>query len=248
MEIYKKSFGMLCWMLFSLALMKFTNGYYGIVLTLLGVCFAFAGKVGWAICHYILFFSMVIINPIILPKEGSIWALTLRFGPLFIGFALALMSFRDQRCYRIPLGGLLPFLFAACISSYVGWVPQISYMKLLNFFVFLLGIWIGTQKLPNTLEDVYKVRAMFFATAIFFIVGSAALIPFPNVSYLSALLAYREDGAFAAMEAAHSMQEAIKSGSAGGYDALFCGITYQSQTLAPVVALLFAWFFAICFL
>jgi hypothetical protein len=204
MEIYKKAFGMLCWMLFSMALMKVTNGYYGIVLTFLGVCFALARKVGWAICHYALLFSMAIINPIVLPKEGYMWALSLRLGPLFIGLALVLMSFRNQGSHRIPLGGMLPFLFVACISSSDGWVPQISYVKLLNFFVFLMGIWLGVQNLSDKPSDVIKIRALFLAFAVFFIAGSIVLIPFPNVSYLSALLAYREDGAFAAMEAAHN--------------------------------------------
>ena len=233
-NIYKKAFAMLCWAVVSMLLMRISSGAYGVVLVGIGVICALSNKIGWAMCHYALLMMMVVVNPILLPKSGMVWALSLRAGPLLIGLSLIISALRVHGEHRIPLGGLIPFLLVACISSSIGWVPQISYLKLVNFVVFFFGIWLGTHNVQYMMRDVFLVRAMLLAIVVFFIIGSLALLPFPHISYLSSLLAFREDGFEAAMIAAEMMQ---------GYEgaSLFCGITNQSQTLAPVVALCFAW-------
>lgn len=240
-NIYKKAFAMLCWAIASMLLMRVTNGAYGIVIVALGVLFALSNKIGWAMCHYALLMMMVVINPILLPKTGQLWALSLRAGPLLIGLSLIVSASRAYGQHRIPLGGMFPFLLVACISASIGWVPQISYLKLLSFVVFFFGIWLGTQNIQHKIQDVILIRAMLLAIVVFFIVGSLALLPFPHISYLSSLRAYGEGGAEAAADAAFQMQELVKSGMAGGYSVLFCGITNQSQALAPIVSLCFAW-------
>lgn len=241
-EIYKKAFLMFCWMLFSFIMLRFTNGAYGLVFSVIGVWAAITDKPGWALAHYLLLTISVVVNPILLPKGGIFWNLAARGGPIMIGFALIVAASRVRGTHRLPLGGLIPFLGVACISSSIGWVPQISYMKLVNFAVFLAGIWLGTQNMQYKRDDLFVIRAMFLATATFFIAGSLALLPFPDVSYLTALAAYQHGGgAEAAHEAVAIMREMIEAGTAGGYSALFCGVANQSQALAPTLALAFAW-------
>lgn len=240
-NIYKKAFAMLCWAVVSMLLMRISSGAYGVVLVGISVICALSNKIGWAMCHYALLMMMVVINPILLPKSGMIWALSLRAGPLLIGLSLIVSASRAYGQHRIPLGGMFPFLLVACISASIGWVPQISYLKLLNFVVFFFGIWLGTQNMQYKMRDVILIRAMLLAIVVFFIAGSLVLLPFPHLSYLSALSAFGKGGAAAAADAAADMQELVKAGMNTAYSALFCGMANQSQALAPIVSLCFVW-------
>lgn len=223
-----------------MAMMRVSNGYYGFALMAFGVCAAFTGKAGWAFSHYALLLMTVITNPILLPKAGMAWSLSLRFGPLLIGLAMIISASRVQGNHRLPLGGMIPFLLVACISASIGWVPQISYMKLINFAVFFFGIWLGTQNIDKKVEDVIQLRAMMLAVCVFFILGSFLLYWVPSVSYLSSLKAFNKGGVAEAAYSAEMMRESMIT-SANAYNSLFCGITSQSQTLAPVLALCFSW-------
>ena len=221
-----------------MALMRVFNGYYGFALMVFGVWAAFTGKAGWAFSHYALLLMTVITNPILLPKDGMAWSLSLRVGPLLIGLAMIISASRAHGNHRLPFGGMIPFLLVACISASIGWVPQISYLKLINFVVFLLGVWLGTQNIDKKVEDVIQLRAMMLAVCVFFILGSFLLYWFPSVSYLSSIKAFNAGGLAEATYSAETMREAQSSNA---YAALFCGITNQSQTLAPVLALCFSW-------
>ena len=240
-EIYKKAFAALCFIVASSLLMRFSGGYFGFVITLFGVCFALMQKPGKALSCYAFLIMMVVTNPIIWPKDGIGWSYSLRLGPLLIGLSLIIAAARATGNLRIPLGGIIPFMFVAMVSSVNGWVPKISYLKIINFLVFMIGIWLGTQNMQSKYNDLFAFRAMLLAIAAFFILGSLFLLPFPEVSYLSSLRAYAQGGAEEAAVAAQEMIKSQLAGDVNAYSALFCGITNQAQCLAPVMVILFSW-------
>lgn len=217
-----------------LVLCRFTKGRFSAVIVLTGIWAAFQKRYGLAICCYVLIPLIVVLNPALIRKVGMTMPI-LRFGALLIGLSLVVVAAKRSGKHRIPFGGIIPFLLVAFVSSSGGYAPKISYLKIANYFIFLLGLWLGTQNLQNRPKDVFLIRTMFFAMVLFLVFGSLALIPFPGISYSTGLLyAIREGGIEYAEEVFRDIQET-------GGTTLFGGVTWHSQTLAPVLALSFAW-------
>ena len=232
---YKQVIKMFVFLSATLVLCRLTHGIILPVMVVAGVWCALAGKIGRAFIYFALFPFLIMVNPGLLPND-TIWAvLSLRLGPFLIGLTLALVSFDRRGHHRLPFGSLIPFLFVAFVSSMQGWAPQISYLKLLNFIVFLLGIWCGTQNLQNCPYDTMKFRAFFLALATVIIVGSICLVPFPSISYLTSL---RYAIAQYGTEYADTVFQDMK---ASGSKTLFSGILNHSQALAPILACCFTW-------
>ena len=76
--------------------MRFTSGAASIVVALVGAVAALSGRVGLAICCYIMLPACININPILLPKGGMMWNIGLRFGPLAIACALCMGAVRRR--------------------------------------------------------------------------------------------------------------------------------------------------------
>ena len=222
-------------LLLAMALVRLSHGLWLGVMAIIGTVWALSGKSGKALAIYFMITCMVNINPIILPMDGS-FGIFARFGPLVIGLALMLkgMSFRGQS--RVPLGMIMVFLCVALVSSMNGWAPMVSYLKIINFAVFILGFWFGLNTLSLDHDGVGYLRATFMAFIVFLIVGSAALLPFPAISTLSGLqLAVREGDVAAINAAMHSAEQAMP---------LFCGVTRQSQALAVLGSVSLSWLMA----
>ena len=234
-RIYVEAARQFVWLCLYIILVRLTHGAFLFVMTLMGVVYALNGRVGKAFSIHAIMTFMVVMNPIILPKDGAMFSLGCRFGPLVVGIALASREFVVKNRYRLPLGGLIIFLLAAAISSANGWAPMISYFKLINFFVFVVGIWIGSQGLAKNMNEIFIMRASFLALSTFIIAGSAALIPFPGVSTLNALRQMGEIGDLA------YLNEVMQTLDSSGGIALFCGVTSHSQTLSPLLSCGFAW-------
>lgn len=234
-RIYAEAVKQFAWMCLYIILTRLTHGAFLFVMTLMGVVFALNGRVGKAFSIYTLIMFMIVMNPIILPKDNIMFGVGSRFGPLFIGLVLASREFIVKNRYRLPFGGLIIFLVVAAISSANGWAPMVSYLKLANFLVFVIGIWIGAQGLANNAREVFTMRASFFALSVFIIAGSAVLIPFPSISTLNAL---RQMGQGVDMA---YLNEVIRDLNSSGAIALFCGVTSHSQALSPILSCAFAW-------
>lgn len=212
-----------------------TAGAFTFVIAGAGIFYALANKIGPAICCYVFLPLCAVTNPVLIPKFGSMWKYGLRLGPLAIGICLVLGASRRVGTNCLPFGGILPFLLCAIISSMVGYVPQISYLKLINYFVFLLGIWLGTRNIQHKPQDLQMIRAFFLGMIFIVVWGSLLLIPFPAISYSTSLvLVMMNEG----MEAANA---AGKEMLASGGQSLFCGITLHSQSLSPILALSMGW-------
>lgn len=214
---------------------RFSYGVVPLVLALFGCAAAISGKSGRAVSIYMLIPFTININPILLPKTGPVWPIALRFGTLALAMSLCMSAAKRKGPNRLPLGGMLPFLAAACIGSATGWLPLVSYMKLINYFVFFLGIWIGTQNLQEQPMELRHIRVTLFAIAAFIVLGSVAVIPFPAISYATSLQGAMAEGGEAAAVAAY--KDLVQDGG----KTLFCGILNHSQALAPILALSFSW-------
>lgn len=232
---YKGAFKTLVFIVLYIAASRFTYGAVPLLLVLVGCASAFNGKSGRAICCYILLPLTISISPMILPKAGPLWSIALRFGTMAIALSLCFSASKRHGGNRLPFFGIVPFLLSACIGSATGWLPMVSYMKLVNYFLFLLGIWVGTQNLQARPQDLLVIRKTLFAMTAFIILGSVAVIPFPAISYATSLGAALREGGEAAAVAAY--RDIVLDGG----KTLFCGVLNHSQALAPILTLSFAW-------
>lgn len=118
-----------------------------------------------------------------------------------------------------PFLGLLPYIAYMALTSAFGWVPLISYLKLALFLIVFLAFYsVGNASAMRYTVSSEKLRSVFLSFAIFLIVGSIALIPFPAISTLRT-------------EEFFQMYGYIPEGS------LFTGMTIHSQALGPVIAI-----------
>ena len=227
-DFYKKSAKTLAYIVLAMLLARFTNGLFCFVLVMIGVVGAFSNKTGLAICIFALLSVFIGTNPYILPKGSAAWNYSLRFGMLAISVSLALGGVRRVGSHRMPFIGLIPFLGVAIISSISGYLPGVSLAKILNYFLFMLGVWLGTQNLQKYPKDLEMIRSFFFASAVFFVLGSVALLLFPSISYMDTMSLTRSVGA---EEAEAIFREAVASGG----KSLFCGMFNHSQTLGTLI-------------
>ena len=235
LDIYKQTARMFAFLVLSILFSKMTNGYGVPLLAIIGIWCAFSNKLGWALVYFVLMPFYVILSPSIMPKNVAIVGYALRFGPLLIGLVLAMMGARRQGRHRLPFIAIIPFMMVAVISSAGGWAPMVSYLKIVNFIIFLLGIWFGTQNLQHRPKDVFLLRSFFLAIAVFIILGSIVVMPFPSISYATGLGNALQEGG---VELANEVYQKRKL---AGVANLFCGITNQSQALSPLLACIFAW-------
>jgi len=217
-----------------MAVCRFSNGYALIALVMMGMGWALLGKVFLPLFIYAFLMVCVVTSQVLLPKEDAIWSFGLRGGVLGISCAMIVGASRRTGGYKLPLGTIAPFLLSAVFSLYDSWVPQISALKLIQFSLFLLGIWKCSQNMHRVPVELMKARALFFAIAMFFVIGSAASYPFPSVSYaLNLRYAIKDVGVKLAVENFLENSAYIVT--------LFCGVTNQSQALAPILAIVFSW-------
>lgn len=234
-DIYKLTARMVVFTVLMIGLCRLTRGYIMPVYTLVGALCAFTSHIGWALVFFVMMPFFAIINPVIIGNQSSLYGMAVRLGPLLIGLILAFLGASRQGSHRLPFLGIVPFLMIATISSVDGWAPQVSYMKLINFIVFLFGIWYGTQNLQQRPKDVLLLRSFFLALASILVFGSIVTIAVPSVGYATGLkFALREGG----VELAN---EVFKQQQADSVATLFCGITNHSQALSPLLALTVCW-------
>lgn len=219
--------------LLGIACIRYVGWTALLLICIVGVIAAILRKVHIALCALMALCFTVPINPLIIGRLGSVGGICLRIGPLLIGLLLALNGMGRPGRLRLPLGALLIYLFSVSISSMQGWAPSISYMKLINFLIFMLGIWFGTQNLQQDYKGLQYVREFLLAMVVFLIFGSLILLPFPGISTLNGMELARIVGD---VELANHL---YRNGEGGM--TLFCGVVNQSQALAPIVACVFAW-------
>lgn len=159
-------------------------------------------------------------NTNIAPK-GSIFSIANRLIYLLVGGVMVLQVL-GQRASKLmtPLLALLPYVAYMAIVSSVGWQPIISYLKLTLFTIVFFAFYsVGNAATARANLGVAQLRSIFLCFAVFLIVGSVCLIPFPGIATLSA-------------------QYYIQRGLPIPEGSLFMGITLQSQALGPMTAVM----------
>lgn len=199
--------------------MRLTNGAGFVVI--FGLFIAGAAKRDAILLLYglAMTISMLIGNSNLMPK-GSIFAIAQRSSMLLLSFLLIAQVFGQRQdkslsCFLFMLLYTV-YMFA---TSFSGWCPMISAMKIILYTSVFLAYFGVANTVANSRKDLsVKARSVFLSTAIFFLVGSVLLIPFPGLAQLRA----------------EEYMMAVKSGA--HITSLFTGMTFHSQTLGPVAA------------
>ena len=203
------------------------------LIAMAGMLHALTNQRGKALVVYLIFPFLGIFNPIILPHAG-LYSVMARLGTMGMTLALLMAAVRSPGKERVPLGGLFVFLAVAALSSAQGWFPLISYLKILNFSVFVSGIYIGTRNLHHRPSDIVLLRATFIALSCIMVFGSLATLPFPAMAYITSLSYYIREGGIAYAETIFANEDSVRI-------ALFAGITCHAQFLAPLLVCVNAW-------
>ena len=214
----------------SLLACRFSKGAAAGVLAAAAVICGFSGRLGWAITAYAFFPMLVIMNPVICPVSG-LMGLFARGGCFLLSIVLMVTAAQRRGNHAIPIGGIWFYLLVAAVSSIGGYAPMVSYMKLVSFALFIVGLNIGFRNIDKRAQDLTVVRTFFLAFSMLVIFGSYFIRVFmPGAAYLNTLQMVR----------AGDLGEASAIVAQGG-KMLFAGILNQSQCLAVVTPCCLAW-------
>lgn len=157
-------------------------------------------------------------NSTLFPK-GSSFAVANRAVYALVGGVMffQMVGMRTSRMLS-PLLALFPYLVYMAIVSSVGWLPIISYLKLTLFTIVFTAFYSTCSAAQWSLQGVPMLRSIFLCFACFIILGSVALMPFPGLSLMRVEDFFQQHGYYPE-------------------GALFCGITWHSQALGPLVAI-----------
>jgi len=214
----------------TIVICRFTSGIGSIVLGLAGVAFAAQRKVGLFVTCYLMLPMLTMVSTALVGKSTFlVWGT--RVGQLLIVLmAFPLINALKTR-HKLPLNGLWAYLFCAVLSSIGGWFPLISYLKIVNFGMFLFGLMLIAREMQGKEEDLMQMRAAFMAFVIFILLGSCLSYFVPSVGYSMAhnrLLAYGGTG---------TAEQMVSEGTG----LLFSGVTNHSQTLGFTAPVVTAW-------
>lgn len=221
--VYDKKFFVKCLigLVAMVALMKVTGGAGFAVMLPLLLWASFQNKPEILLFLLVMTISMLIGNSNLMPK-GAVFGYAQRASMILLALVMVTqIAGRRNSLQTKPFLWLIPYLLWMVISSTVGWCPFISYLKLFLFsMIFFAYYGIANVVATSRRNDFAKLRSAFLALATFFIFGSMALLPFPGIAQLSNEI----------------VQEILRSG--GKLPSLFTGMTFHSQALGPVCAML----------
>lgn len=231
-EIKKLTKG-LVWLIALVGACAVTRGWALLPVALFGLWSAMTGRRGLTLLAFAYLPLLTCLNPVMVPS-GGIAPTIARTTFILMCVIMAISSSAYTGNGQIPLGGLVAYLLVAVISSINGWFPAISYMKILNFFCFLVGIWFGTRNLYKNPRDLDLLHRGFFVMVLFLSFGSIAVWPFPTIAYVQHLsLEIFEGSAYASA--------IVRDALANNQMFVFAGVTYNSQCLGPALACCFTW-------
>jgi len=126
-----------------------------------------------------------------------------------------------------PFLALLAYIIYMILPSAQGWSPVISFLKLFLFtMVYVAYFGVANSVINGSRTDTRKIRSVFLMMAVFFLIGSMALIPFPGLATMS----------WEVIEQMKARGETVTS--------LFTGMTFHSQSLGPMCSMLGVMLFA----
>lgn len=156
----------------------------------------------------------IITNSFFMPRNVAFFVVQ-RVIMLALGsYYLAVAAFERNSRFLTPLLGILFYIFYSIIPSLDGWNPIVSLLKIVLFVCSFFAYYGPMTRMivRQSDESIVRLRSIMLGIAIFYIVGSIVLIPFPEISQLKG-------------------QEVTPDTIS-----LFKGMTTHSQCLGPVVA------------
>ena len=228
---YKEVWKYLFWFLLLIVACRFTKGIAAAGVTLFAIWAIAKKRPGIVMLCYMVLPMLIQVNAT-LRGGGAIFGMICRVSPVILTILILGESAHRRGRNILPLGGLYPYCFVALVSSVGGWCPPVSYLKLVNFLAFLIGLHVGMKNLHDYPEELRVLRTGLLAFAVFIIFGSIATYPFPSIGYsmfLNNMAMWGEVG---------DAEEFIREFSG---IKLFSGVTNHSQTLAPVTVACVAW-------
>jgi len=171
----------------------------------------------------VLLVSLAIMNNVFFEKGFNFYLVTR--GTLFL--LAVVMSIKKGggrgAWFLAPFAWLYAYIFFMALSSIYGWCPVISELKALLFFVFITAMVAMVSVVVQSGVDASGIRATILMVACFYVFGSIASVPFPTIG---------KSMMFSKMETWGVYDYEIR-----GFG-LFNGMTWHSQALGPVVAIL----------
>ena len=213
---------------------RFSRGYFMAVIAACALICAFSGRNGWALLGYIMFPVVFFLNESII-GTGNTAQLIARVSIISLPLAFMFQRLKARSNMKVPIGWLLIYLSCAVLSSTTGWFPLISYFKILNFLLFIIGMKFGVQNLNGDIKEINLVRHGLLAFSAFVILGSLASYPFPGIGYSMEVDNARLWGAYGT-DAEIAQDLMARDGIV-----LFSGMLRHSQQLAPMTAMFTAW-------
>ena len=211
-------------------LSRFTKNWAVAGLAVYGIWSALKQRPGPTLIVYLLLSFLPMISPAIMPRYQHFTAIA-RLSTLAMTCALILTGDNRDGRHQIPLGSIYLFLLMAALSSIEGYCPVISYLKIVNFFIFITGIYIGTKNIHRCPDAIRQIRCTFLAIIVLLVYGSLATLPIPSIAYYTSMRSIIQEFGFAYADEIFD----------GGGHSLFTGITVHSQFLGPMLSCCFAW-------
>lgn len=210
---------------------RFTLGGMAVFLALSGLVAALMRRPSIVSFCFLMFPLMVIFNQAIIGMNG-ITLLVSRFAFCAMTLASLLSGSRGGMRYeRLPLEWMAAYVAVACLSSIDGWMPLISYLKIMNFVIMIIGISLLAKQVQSDISCLRIIRVIFMAMAIIMILGSLVTYFIPSIGY--SMMVLRAERYGINLEA----NELVQSGA----HLLFNGLTCHSQMLSPVTGCLATW-------
>ena len=216
----KHLFNCLMWFGIVFGLMRVTGGA-GFAIVIPMVVYAALARKPEALLFWLLVaVCSLVVNPYVVFKDGA-FAWMQRGVMVFLGLVMAVnvMSYPLHTAIR-PYTGVMFYIVFMMLSSMQGWNPKISFLKLTLFvLVYFSYVGVSNQVGINPKVSSRRIRSVMLSMAVLFIVGSIALVPFPNLSQLR-----MQDIDFSTIDMSN-------------FKSLFMGMTSHSQCLGPVVSI-----------
>ena len=229
-KFIKQVFNMLLFLLGVIVFNRISAGGGITLLIVLSAFFALSGKVGWFMVIYMMIPFLTEMNAELVGR-GLLFHYGARVA-VFSSTLLLLIRFASAKGrHSLPIGGLFLYLMCATISSIQGYCPPVSYLKLINYSVFMLGLYFGGRMISEDMQELNRMRAALLAFSIAMVFGSIIMFFVPSIGYMNV-------GSLS--EQGYSEKQIAEQIAEGGLN-LFKGITNHSQTLASMLVIFISW-------
>ena len=217
---------------------RLTDGWFAWLLAIIGCGASLYDKVIISITCYVILPLLIYFSPVLV--AGSQLGIAARIGPFIILLGMLLTpatklsaTIRNRKEDFLPIGWLFVYSMIAVISSVTGWMPLISFFKILNFVLFVFGLIILSKLIQASYDELYQMRVILLGLVTFIVVGSVIAYYIPSIGY-SMLISKAAGWGKIITGTEVAAQEGYK---------LFNGVMNHSQALGIILPLCFVWIF-----